>query len=207
VLATESPTWFRVRLRRVNGANGLELFSTQRELVDEEETNIDSIFASPVGDVNADGVPDIAHATWHSDGYWEESGSASSVISIESGATGAELLRQERDRNALLFLGGDLEPGGPHDLLEGSLPYDNRNFRLRGIEMPTGHPLWSHTDALFTAYFGSLSSRTGDGDHVMYARTQVTGDAPRVRSRIDALQGDTGALRWGVGPALIPVTP
>jgi hypothetical protein len=204
VFDTEAPTWFRIRLRRVNGASGQELFSTQRELVDDEETNNDSIFASSVGDVNADGVPDIAHAIWHSDGYWEPEGSASSVVSIESGASGDELLRMERDRNALLFNGGDLEPGGPQDLLEGSVPYDNTNFRLRGIEMPTCRVLWSHTDALYTAYFGSLRSRTGGGDHVMYARTQVSSDAPRVRSRIDALHGQTGAFRWGVGPQLIP---
>lgn len=207
VLATEAPTWFRVRLRRVNGANGVELFSTQRELVDEEETNVDSIFASSLGDVDADGVPDIAHAMWHSNGYWEPEGSASSILTVESGATGDELLRLERDRNALLFAGGDLEPGGPQDLLEGSVPYDNTNFRLRGIEMPTGRALWSHTDALFTAYFGSLRSRTGGADHVLYARTQVMQEAPKVRSRIDVLQGDNGATRWGVGPELIPAAP
>jgi hypothetical protein len=208
VRATEFPIWFRIRLRRVNGANGAELFSVQRELIDEEETNDDSIFAFSVGDVNADGVPDIAHSTWHSDGYWQAEGSASSVVSVESGATGTELLRMERDRNALLFPGGDLVPGGPKDLLEGSVPYDLKNFRLRGIGMPTGHHLWSHTDALYSAYFSPLRSSTGGGDYVVYARTQVSGDAPRVRSRIDALQGDSGAFRWGVGPPLIvPAAP
>jgi hypothetical protein len=33
-------------------------------------------------------------------------------------------------------------------LLEGSVPYDNTNFRLRGIEMPSGKVLWGFTDVL-----------------------------------------------------------
>jgi hypothetical protein len=205
VLDDEAPIWFRIRLRRIDGATGQELFSTQRELVD-QETNIDSIFALPVGDVDADGVPDVSHATWHSDGFWEPEGSASSVVSVESGATGQELLRMERDRNALLFPGGDLFPGASQDLLEGSVPYDNTNFRLAAIEMPTGQMRWSHVDVLFTALFGSVRDRAGGGDDVVYARDQVMQEAPRRRSRIDLIRGATGTPMWGVGPPLIPAT-
>lgn len=206
VFEDEAPTWFRIRLRRVDGSTGHQLFSTERELVD-EETNIDSIFANAIGDVNADGVPDIAHATWHSTGYWEATGSASSVLAVESGATGQELLHAVRDRNALLFTGGDLVPGGPEDLLEGSVPYDNTNFRLRGIEMPSGRALWSHTDVLFTAYFTTLRNRVGAGDDILYARDQVMQEAPKRRSRLDLLGGDTGLARWGVGPDLVSAAP
>jgi hypothetical protein len=205
VLEQEAPIWFRVRLRRVDGTTGQELFSTQRELID-RETNIDSIFAFPAGDVDADGSPDIAHATWHSDGYWEAEGSASSIVQVESGASGALLLDKELDRNALLFPGGDLSPGGPDDLLEGSVPYNNTNFRLAAIEMPTGETLWSHFDVLLTALFGSVTDRAGGGDDVVYARTQVIQEAPKRLSRIDLLRGSTGSAVWGVGPPLISST-
>jgi hypothetical protein len=191
---------FRVRLRRVDGATGTELFATERELI--EGPDLESIFAYPVGDVNGDSVLDIGHSEWRYTGPWEPSGTASTTLSVESGRDGAELLQTERDRKSLMFPGGDWVPGGGMDLFEGSVPYNDRNFRLAAIEMPSGDTIWQRTDVLFTALFGALGNQ-GGGDDIVYGRTQLVAGSPRVRSRIDVLGGSTGRRIWGLGPVLV----
>ena len=187
---------FRIRLRRVDGATGSEIFSTQHDLTDEED-RLDSIFAYSVGDVDADGAADIGHALWHYTPPWEPGGTASTILRVESGDDGTELARAERDRKSLLFIGGDWVPGGSKGLFEGSVPYNDTNFHLSALEMPEATALWTRQDVLFTALFGSLER--DDGDDVVYGRTQFVSEAPRWRSRISVLRGVTGEEAWGVG--------
>jgi hypothetical protein len=190
---------FRIRLRRVDGATGTELFSTQHDLV-EEADKIPTIFAYPAGDGDADGVSDIALATWQYSGWWMSDGTASTVLGIESGADGHEIVRVERARKALLFPGGDWVPGGPMDLFEGSTSYNDLDFELAAVEMPSGDELWRRRDVLYSALFGPLRRRGGGGDDIVYGRTQVIEEAPRRHSRIDVLHGINGAGLWGFGP-------
>lgn len=197
--AEEAPgVVFRIRLRRVDGATGAELFSTQHDLL-EEQDKVPMIFAYPATDSDSDGVPDIAFAVWQYSGWWIENGSAFAVLSIESGRDGNELLHLERDRKALLFEGGNWSTGGAQDLLEGSTTHNDLGFQLSAIEVPGGATLWSHeTTSLYSALFGAVRDRSGFDD-VLFGRTQLIQDAPHRRSRIDVLRGANGQQVWGVG--------
>lgn len=188
---------FRIRLRRIDGATGDQLFLTQHDLPVTERNG--TIYAYSVGDVDGDGAPDIAHAMWQYDGWWIENGSASTVLRVESAATGRDVVRLERDRKALLFTGGDLVRGGVQDLLEGSTTYNDIGFELSGVEMPTGRTLWRRSDVLYSALFGPLDDRSGGGSDVLYGRTAFGNEEPRWRTRIDVLRGSTGARLWGAG--------
>lgn len=192
---------FRIRLRRVDGTTGQVLLTTQHDLV-EQPDKIGTIFAYPAGDADADGIDDIALATWHYSGWWIENGSAATVLTIESGKSGSAIVALGRDRKALLFPGGDWVAGGPLDMFEGSTPHNDLNFSLSAIEMPTGNTLWTRQDIAFTALFGAVRNQDGAGDDVVYGRTQIINEAPRRKSRIDLLDGFSGVRLWGNGPQL-----
>jgi hypothetical protein len=190
---------FRIRLRRVDGATGSEIFGTEHDLL-EEQDKIPVIYAYPSTDGDEDGIPDIALATWRYSGWWIENGSATSVLAIESGRDGTELVHLDRDRKALLFTGGDWSTGGADDLLEGSTTHNDIGFRLSAIEMPGGTTLWSQvTASLYSAVFGAVRDTSGTDD-VMFGRTQLIQEEPRRKSRIDILRGNNGQPLWGVGP-------
>jgi hypothetical protein len=196
--AEEAPgVIFRIRLRRVDGSTGDEHFQSQHDLTDGE--NLESIFATSLGDVDRDGFTDIGHAVWRYHGSFEESGTAASVMRVESGADGSELLRADRDRKALLFPGGDWIPGGQRELFEASVPRSETDLQLSAVALRDATALWSRTDIPFTALFGVLNNPSGDGDNIVYGRTQFWNEAPRWRSRIDVLRGRTGRLVWGLG--------
>jgi hypothetical protein len=144
-------------------------------------------------------------AEWHSTPAWVEDGTARSLLTVESGRTGHVLYRAERDRKALLFGGGDLVPGGPDDLLEGSTNYNDTGFlRFSGIGMPDGRRLWTRDDIVTIARFGAARDRDHRGDTIIYGRIRFLSDPPRQRSRIDALRGASGARLWGHGDVLVP---
>jgi hypothetical protein len=192
---------FRIRLRRIDGATGNELFNTQHDLTDGPES-VAQIWAYSLGDLNGDGALDIGHALWRYSGSWEQNGQASTVLRIESGIDGSELWSGERDRKALLFKGGDWVPDGQLDLFEGSVSYNDTDFRLAALEMPSGATLWSRMDIPYLALFGTMSNPSGQGDSVVYGRIQNLSATPRWRSRIDVLRGRTGTRVWGMGPSM-----
>ena len=190
---------FRLRLRRIDGDSGADLLVTHHDLTGTEEL-LDVLTATEVGDVDADGAPDVMIALWHFTPPWLEQGTAQTLLTVESGRDGTPLFEAERDRKALLFGGGDLRPGGPEDLLEGSTAWDDRGFlRFAAVSMPDGRTLWSRDDVLTFASFGAARGSGADGDDVIYGRTLYTGDPLRQRSRIDLLAGASGVPRWGHG--------
>ncbi|HYH28555.1 MAG TPA: hypothetical protein VEA19_07265, partial [Actinomycetota bacterium] len=190
---------FRIRLRRVDGATGQHRFTTQHDLVEQGGDIIHTIYALPIGDVNDDGVPDIGHAVWRYEGYWVPNATAASILRVESGADGSELLRLDRDRKALLYPGGDLVPGGLPELFEASTPPNDLTIRLAVVELPTGRTVWSRTDGAFVrADIGAL--RGPADDLVAYARTRQIEGPPRLVSRIEVLRGPSGDRIWTLGP-------
>ena len=193
---------FRLRLRRIDGATGDDLLVTQHDLPGTDD-DLDILIAQAVGDVDADGAPDVMVAEWHHTPPWIETGTARTLLKVESGRTGLTLFTAERDRKALLFAGGDLLPSGPDDLLEGSTTYNDLGFlRFSAIAMPDGRTMWSRDDVLTYATFGAARDVATGTDDVIYGRTRFNGETPHPLSRIDMLVGASGVPRWGHGDSM-----
>jgi hypothetical protein len=75
--------------------------------------------------------------------------------------------------------------------------------------MPSGNRSWSvkdFRDSLFDLSIAPSGDESGNGGaDVLFSRVQVTPTA--IESRVDAIEGRTGARRWGVGVKLSPVAP
>ena len=184
---------YRLRLRRVDLGSGADVAETIHDLPRTDD--IDVLYGLPLGDLDGDGARDLFVSLVRSTPSYLPEGTAASRIVVESGATGAELWRATRDRQAVLGSGGDLVPGGPPELLELTLDHDGSEIGLAGLTA-TGAELWRRTDTGLWDLSVEVARAPG-GDEVTLGRVRRTNAV--VTSRVDRLRGRSGVRAWGVG--------
>lgn len=180
-----------VRLERVDGATGSDLFATtkRRQL---RFGGSGSVGLVPDGD--GDGVDDVAVV------LREFAAVPQSHTDVESGGRGTTLYAASAPGLGTVSPAGDLDGDGAADVVDGRFVLSGGStLALAAVSLRTGAVLWQHTDAgsAYGGGFGFLAGMrlfdTASTDAVLNRVDMVGGT---VLSRVEAIDGATGAGLW-----------
>lgn len=191
-----------VSLDRLDGTTGAVLLSTTHT-VDTPDYGFAYVYVFLLGDGDGDGVldPVVGSETFDFD-----SGEISSAAIAESGATGAELLGTSVSGVVVFLPAGDEDGDGKDDLFKLLVTFSSASVTLttKGVRLPSGAEAWTRADSFLPASFILLyptrdQSGLGGAD-AAYSRLQLLPTSDE--SRVDGLEGLSGALTWGFGDTL-----
>jgi hypothetical protein len=187
------------RFDRVDGATGQVIFSTTRSLT-RPPNGFASAYAYPFGDIDGDGVSDLAINMFTDNGDNNDPSRVVSQTELESSRTGALML--SAPSGSFANFGGDLDADGSNDVLLASVT-DNGDgtstTNITAYSIRRAVDLWNRSVPA-AAYFGPIGDATGDGiPDLVENRYQYDPATHTSRSGTAMVSGADGATLWHQG--------